>query len=108
MVLLGGAYHAVRRAMEEDQDRPRPSPLPLWRLLVDEIGVLARRVGRWRVTWVLCVVFACTLAVELAFSDRTPGPVLDLALRVLGAAALTGVVLCGWAVVHALRSADRG
>lgn len=104
MLLLGAAYTGIRRAMERDQGRPRPSPVPLWRLLLDEIALMARRVGRWKVWSVVAVVFAGVLAIEISFSTATPGPVLEGPTRVLIAAAFAVVAVCAWAVLHAVRS----
>ncbi len=107
MLLFGAAYLGVRRAMEKDQRRGPRSPVPLWRLLLGEIGLLARRIGRWRLWSVLAVVFACFLGVEVALSTETPGPALADAWRWAVASGLTTVVLCAWAVVHAVRAVRR-
>lgn len=104
MILFFSAYLAVRRAMAKDQRRPLHPPLPLWRLLAGEIAVLARRVGSWRVASVTLLVAAAVLVVEVALTDTTPGPTLATPWRWIVAAAAAFVVLCCWAVVHALRS----
>lgn len=103
-MLFGAAYLGARRAMERDQQRPMPSPLPLWRLVLGEIGLMARRIGRWKVWSVTAVVFVCFLAVEVLLSSSTPGPALAEAWRWLVAGLLSAVSLCCWAVVHAVRS----
>lgn len=94
---------AVRRAMATDQRRQIPCALPLWRLLWDEVVVMARRMGRWRVWSVVGTAFVCFLAVEVSLSTATPGPALAEAWRWLVALTLTVLTLCGWTVTHALR-----
>lgn len=105
MLLLGAAYTGIRRAMIKDQRRPIPCDVSLWRLLLEEIGLLISRIGRWKVWTVLGIAFVCFLAVEVALSSSTPGPALDDLWRWLVAAALTAVSLGLWAVLHAVRQA---
>ena len=107
MLYFFTAYRAVRRAMTEDQGRPARSPIPLWRLLVGEIALLGRRVGRWRVTALALLVAGSVLAVEVALSETTPGPALAAPWRWVVAAlvSLLGIVI--WAVVHALQRSER-
>ncbi len=93
--------------MARDQRRPLPCPLPLWRLLLDEIVLMVRRIGRWKVWSVLGVAFVSFLAVEVALSSATPGPALAEIWRWLLAFALTVVTLCSWAVLYAVRNASR-
>ena len=108
MVYVFAAYRAIRRAMAEDQGRTPRSPIPLWRLLLGEIALLARRVGRWRVWAVALVVAVAVLSVEVSLSEATPGPALATPWRWIVAAALSAVAVAAWAVVHAFRSgADR-
>lgn len=104
MYLFVSAYRAVQRAMTQDQRRETTSPVPLWRLLIGEVGLLAKRVGTWRVTAVLAVVAACVLSVEVALSDTTPGPALAAPWRWAVAGVITTLCLAAWAVIHALRS----
>lgn len=104
MLLFGAAYVGVRRAMAKDQRRPLPCTLPLWKLLLEEIVLMARRIGRWKVWSVMGVVFMCFLAVEVALSPATPGPALADVWRWFVALVLTAVSLCGWAMVHAVRA----
>lgn len=104
MILFYSAYLAVRRAMAKDQRQPLHSPLPLWRLLAGEIVVLARRVGTWRVLSVALLAGTAVLAIEVVLSDSTPGPALATPWRWIVGAAAAGLVLCCWAVLHALRS----
>ena len=106
MLFLYAAYRAVRRAMERDQRLPAYSHPPLWRLLLEEIGVLAQRVGRWRVTIVVLVVGAAVVLAEIALSDMTPGPAFDQPWRWVVAVVVSGIVLAGWAVVHAMRTTE--
>ncbi len=103
MLLFGAAYLGVRRAMAKDQRRPLPCPLPLWRLLAEEIALMARRIGRWKIWSILGVIFSCYLAVEVALSSATPGPAIAEVWRWAVAAALTAVTLCAWAVLYAAR-----
>lgn len=104
MLLFGAAYLGVRRAMAKDQRRPLPCTLPLWRLLLEEIALMARRIGRWKVWSVLAVAFASYLAVEVALSSATPGPALAEVWRWLVALALSAITLCAWAVAYAMRN----
>lgn len=104
MLLFGAAYVGVRRAMARDQRRPVPCTVPLWTLLRDEIALMARRIGRWKVWSVMAVAFACFLAVEVALSTATPGPALAEVWRWLVALGFTGASLCIWAMAHAVRS----
>ena len=104
MLFFTGAYVGARRAMARDQRRPIPCTLPLWRLIFDEIALMARRIGRWKVWSILAVVFVCIFAVQLAFSTSTPGPALTELWRWIVALVLTVATLGGWAVVHAVRS----
>ena len=103
MLLFGVAYHGVRRAMIKDQRRPSPCNVPLWRLLQEEIALLARRVGRWKVSSVLAAAFICFLTVEVALSTSTPGPALAEVWRWLVASAMTALSLGLWAIGHAIR-----
>lgn len=104
MLYFFAAYRAVRRALERDQRLSPCRRVPLWRLLAEEIALLARRVGRWRVTAVGLVVGACVLAVEVALSEATPGPAIAVPWRWLVAAVASLVAVGTWAAVHALRS----
>ncbi|WP_436792877.1 hypothetical protein [Actinospongicola halichondriae] len=98
MLLFGAAYLGARRAMAKDQRRPVPCDVPLWRLLLEEVGLLARRVGRWRLWSVLGVAFVCYLTVEVALSTETPGPALAELWRWVVAMVLTAVTLGVWAI----------
>lgn len=104
MILHFAAYRAARRALAHDQRRPQPCNLPTWRLLLGEVGVLANRVGRWRVTCAALAAFISFLLVEIALSSRTPGPALAEPWRWLTAAGLTVVSVFVWATVHAIRN----
>ena len=104
MYLFVAAYRAVQRAMTQDQNRQPASPVPLWRLLIGEVALLARRFGTWRVTAVLALVAVSVLAAEVALSDTTPGPALAAPWRWFVAGVVTILCLAVWAVVHALRS----
>lgn len=90
--------------MIEDQSRPVPCALPLWRLLLEEIALLARRVGRLKVLVAMGAAFASFLFVEVALSTATPGPALSVWWRWLVAMALTCLTLFSWAIIHAVRS----
>ena len=90
--------------MERDQRLPAYSHSALWWLLLEEIGLLARRVGRWRVTVVVLVVGVAVALAEIALSDMTPGPVFDQPCCWLVALVVSGFVLAWWAVVHATRT----
>ncbi len=92
--------------MEKDQRWPPHTHPPLWRLVAEEVAVLAQRVGRWRVTAVVVVVSASVVLAEVALTEITPGPVFDQPWRWLVAAVVSGIVLAGWAVVHAMRITD--
>lgn len=96
-------YRATRRALERDQRRPQPGQLPLWRLLLGEIVLLIKRVGRWRFTVAALAAFGAFLFVEVALSSKTPGPALAEPWRWLAAACLTLVTVLGWAIMHAMR-----
>jgi hypothetical protein len=103
VLFFGVVYRAVRRAMERDQRTAPSVHPPLWRLIAEEVVLLAMRVGRSLVSGVVIVTAAVVLAVLVAFAEGTPGPSLELALRAV-AAALAGLsVIVAWAVVHALR-----
>lgn len=104
MLLFGAAYMSVRRAMAKDQRRPVPCTLPLWKLLLGEVALMARRIGRWKVWTIAGLTFASFLAVEVALSTATPGPALAQVWRWVVAAALTTVALCAWGALHAVRS----
>ncbi len=104
VLLFGASYLGVRRAMIKDQRRPAPCAVPWWRLLFEEIALLGRRVGRWKVWSVLGAAFVCFLAVEVALSTATPGPALAVLWRWLVALVLTGATLGLWAAAHAVRS----
>ncbi len=101
------SYRAIRRALERDQRRKQPCRVPMWRLLLDEIVLMARRIGASRVAAVALVAFVCILLVEVALSSATPGPALAEPWRWLVAAVLTAVSVPVWAVVHGVRSAKR-
>ncbi|MDW3221116.1 MAG: hypothetical protein R8F63_21125 [Acidimicrobiales bacterium] len=101
-VFWSGARSA-RDALVEDQHRPLPCRAPLWRLILEEIALLARRIGRWKVWSAAGAVFVVVLVVEVALSSETPGPELADWWRWSLAAALSVVTLCVWAVVHAVR-----
>ncbi|MDH3302496.1 MAG: hypothetical protein OES24_18500 [Acidimicrobiia bacterium] len=103
MLLQVTAYRRARRALAQDQGRPLPCRLPLWRLVIGEIAVLARRVGRWRFSALIAIGFVSILLAQIAFSPSTPGPVLTNPWRWVAAALLAAVGLAGWAVVHAVR-----
>ncbi|HWB71161.1 MAG TPA: hypothetical protein VG452_03010 [Egibacteraceae bacterium] len=100
--------HHLRRVLARDQRRPVPTTMPLMRLLLGEVGVLVRRVGRWRVLTTAVTVAAVTLAVETALGESTPGPVIAAPWRSV-IAVLSGVLaVVAWAVLHALlRHPDR-
>lgn len=104
MLLFGAAYMGVRRAMAKDQRRPIPCTVPLWRLLAEEIALMARRIGRWKIWSILAVIFLCYLAVEVALSSATPGPALTNIWRWLLAGVLSALTLCLWAVGYAVRN----
>lgn len=104
MIYFFAAYRAMRRALAEDQHRPPRSPVPLWRLVLGEIALLAARVGRWRVTAVAMLVGVAVLLVEVALSDATPGPALAAPWRWVLAVAVSSLAVAAWAVVHAVRS----
>jgi len=89
--------------MERDQRRPPSSYPPLWRLLAEEIGLLAVRVGRALVSAVAALTATAVFTVLVAFSERTPGPSLELAWRAAAAAVAAVTVLAVWAVAHAVR-----
>lgn len=108
MLLQFSAYQRARRALARDQGRSLPCRLPLWRLVVGEVAVLARRVGRWRFSAVFAVGFASILLAQIVFSSATPGPVLTNPLRWAAAALIAAVGLAGWAVVYAVRRAGAG
>ncbi len=103
MLLGHAAYRATRRALARDQGRQVPSRLPLWRLLMGETAVLARRVGRFRFVGIIGVVFASMLLIQAVLPPSTPGPVLSSPWRWLVGALLSIVVVVIWDVVHALR-----
>lgn len=105
MLLQFSAYKRARRAMARDQGRTLPCRLPLWRLVIGEIAVLAGRIGRWRFSAVIAVGFASILLAQLAFSPSTPGPVLTNPWRWAAAALIAAVGIAGWAVVYAVRRA---
>lgn len=90
--------------MARDQRRPVPCSEPLWRLLAEEIALMARRIGRWKIWSILGVIFACYLAVEIALSSATPGPAIAEVWRWLVAAVLTAATLCAWAIIYAVRN----
>lgn len=102
MILLLAAYRATRRAMERDQHRVR-TDVALWRLLLEEVALLIRRVGRWKVTTVALSVSGTVLAAEVALTESTPGPVLAAPLRWVVAVLAAAVVVAGRAVAHAVR-----
>ncbi len=104
MLFFTGAYVGAKRAMAKDQRQVLPCSLPLWRLILDEIALMARRIGRWKIWSILAVIFACYFAVELALSPSTPGPALTEVWRWIVALVLTLGTLGAWAVVHAVRS----
>ncbi len=104
MLLFGAAYLGARRAMVKDQRRPVPCTVSLWRLILEEVVVLARRVGRWKLWSVLGVAFVCFLAVEVALSTETPGPALTELWRWFSALLLTALTLGAWAIGHAIWS----
>jgi type VI protein secretion system component VasK len=106
-MIFAAAVIGVRMAMIKDQARTVPCNEPLWKLLLGEVGVLVRRVGRWRVWSVLFVALVISIAAQVALSSQTPGPVLQSAWRWVLAGVMTVVVLVLWAVVHAVRSARR-
>ena len=103
MLFFGAAYLAVRRAMERDQERPPSVHPPVWRLVLEEVALLARRVGRWLVTAVAAATAATVLAVLIALSDRTPGPSVALGWRLLVACAAGCITVALWACGHAVR-----
>lgn len=103
MILLGAAYSAVKRALAADQGRGPRSPLPLWRLVIDEIVLMGKRIGRWKIVTVTGVVFASVLLVETLLTPVTPGPTAEQPWRVLVAVLVAVVALTVWAVVHAHR-----
>ncbi len=105
--LSSAAYLAARRAIAADQSRQIPCSLPLWRLLWDEVVLMARRIGRWKEWTVAGVAFVCFLTVEVLLSAATPGPALAQAWRWLLALLLTLLSLAGWTVAHALRRQQR-
>ncbi len=108
MLLQFSAYKRARRALARDQGRSLPCRLPLWRLVLGEIAVLARRVGRWRFTALIAVGFTSILLAQIAFSPSTPGPVLTNPWRWVAAALIAAVGLAGWSVVHAVRRSGSG
>ncbi|MDP8970788.1 MAG: hypothetical protein M3N52_09925, partial [Actinomycetota bacterium] len=75
--------HRLQRVLARDQRRPVPTTMPLTRLLLGEVGVLVRRVGRWQVLTTAVGVAAITLAVETALAESTPGPVIAAPWRSL-------------------------
>jgi hypothetical protein len=103
VLFLVVAYRRLRRALEDDQ-RVRPSSHPpLVVMLLEEVVVLARRVGRWRVGTTAATVVALTVVVQVVFADWTPGPVLDWTWRLAVSGVVSGVAIVTWAAVHALR-----
>ena len=103
MLFFVVAYRSARRAMAEDQCRFAYADVPTWRLLLEEVALLARRVGRWKVTAAALTVGISVLAVEVALSEDTPGPALAAPARWVAAVAASLVSLAAWSVVHAVR-----
>lgn len=103
MLLQFTAYRRARRALAQDQGRTLPCRLPLWRLLIGEISVLAGRLGRRRFSLLIAVGFVSIVLAQIAFSPSTPGPVLTNPWRWAAAALIAAIGLAGWAVVHAVR-----
>jgi hypothetical protein len=102
---LTAAYVGARRALARDQGKPVPSPHSFGRLLAEEIPVLSRRIGGWRVVSLSLLFFLFVLAAEIALTEITPGPVLTPRWRVVVALVATILLVAGWAVAHAIRSA---
>lgn len=104
-MIFAAAVIGVRRALIKDQARPLPCTDPLWKLLLGEVALLIRRITTWKLTVVLGAAFVSAIAVQIALSSATPGPVLTSSWRWIVAALMTVVVLFVWAVVHAVRAA---
>lgn len=101
---ITAAYIGARRALARDQGKSVPSSYSFGRLLAEEVPLLSRRIGRWRVASLSLLFFVFVLAAEIALTEATPGPVLTPRWRVVVALAATILFVAGWAVTHAIRS----
>lgn len=102
---LSAAYVGVRRALAKDQGKSVPTSDSFGRLLAEEIPVLSRHIGGWRVTSLSLLFFLFVLAAEIALTETTPGPVLTPRWRVGVALVATVLFVAVWAIAHAIRSA---
>ncbi len=108
MLLLFSAYQRTRRTLAKDQGRPLPCRLPMWRLLIGEISVLVRRVGRLRVGALIIGGVLAILLAQVTFTPERLGPALTNPWRWLATALIATAGLGVWAIVHAFRRTGSG
>lgn len=79
--------------------------LPMWRLLVDEVGHLAKTAVRQPWVWFLVSLALVAGVVMVVLDERTPGPALAIEWRMV--VAIAAGIAAGF-VVHWARDRNDG
>lgn len=102
---LLATYLGAKRALVRDQGKKPPSEEKFGSLLLGEIPILIKRIGRPRFFSILMIYLVVVVVGEIVLIDATPGPVLSPRWRIVVAIGLTLLIAAFWLVIHAVRSA---